>query len=79
MDFLREGAAQAGGVEEGASAEDARGREVCELLGEVGKDVNGVGDQEEDGGGGEGGHVGDGGGEDGFVAADEVGAGFAWE
>ena len=75
--FFRQGAAQPSAVEEGAGAEDAGFGEVGVLLGEVGDYVDGVGDEQEDGVGAEGLHVAEGGLEDGFVFADEVGAGFA--
>ena len=44
---------------------------------EVGQDVDGVGDEQQDGGFLDGFHVTDHAGQDGLVAADEVGAGFA--
>lgn len=73
------GAAQTRGVEEGAAADYLAGGQAGVLEGEVGEDIDWVGDEEEDGGGVEGFHVVDYAGEDGLVAADEVGAGFSWK
>ena len=44
---------------------------------EVGQDVDGVGDEQQDGGLLDGFHVADHAGQDSLVAADEIGAGFA--
>jgi hypothetical protein len=74
-----QGASQTRGVEESAAADDLGAWQSGVLQGEVGEDVNGVSDQKKDCGRVERLHVFDHAGEDGLVAADEVGAGFACE
>lgn len=66
-----QGAAQACRVERRAGAEDLGLGEPGELPREVGQDVNGVGDEEEDGVRGDGGHGTEYGGEDVEVAGEE--------
>jgi hypothetical protein len=77
--FGCQGASQTRGVEERAAADDLGTRQTRVLQGEVGEDVDWVSNQKKNCGRVERFHVFDHAGEDGLVAADEVGAGFACE
>lgn len=77
--FVREDAAQARAVEEGAGANDLRFWEVGVLLCKVGDYIDRVGHEEEDGVLCERLHIFDCGLEDRFVAADEIRARLAYE
>jgi hypothetical protein len=74
-----QGASQTCRIEESAAADDLGAWQSGILQREVSEDVNRVGDQKQNRGWVEGFHVFDHAGEDGLVAADEVGAGFACE
>ena len=75
--MLAEQPAEAGGVEDGAGADDAGGRQAGEAGGDLGHHVHGIGGDEQDRvrGGVE--HAADHVAEDGGVAAEEVEAGLA--
>jgi hypothetical protein len=74
-----QGASQTRGVEESAAADDLGAWQSGVLQSEIGENVDGVGDQKKNGGGVERLHVFYYAGEDGLIAADEIGAGFTCE
>jgi hypothetical protein len=77
-DLSRQFPAQPRRVQERPTADDLRRRQARVRVREVSQDVDGVSDEQQDGGFFQGFHVADHAGEDGLVAADEVGAGFPW-
>jgi len=76
-DLPRKFPAQSRGVQERAAADDLRRRQAGVRVREIRQDVDWVGDEQEDGGFLDRLHVPDHAGEDGLVAADEVGAGLS--
>jgi hypothetical protein len=77
-DLSRQLSAQPRGIQKRSAADDLRRRQTGVGMREVGQDVDWVGDEQEDGGFFDWLHVADHAGEDGLVAADEVGAGFSY-